>query len=484
MQSHRPVAASRRPPSRALFGRIPLRHTRRLLPLALATAASVAATPHVGAIESPIPRPHAPTVAPIPPQPQSPAQSPTQSPDTTLTAPPPGSSLTVYLLTMEPGDAIWELFGHNALVVRDADTGYDAAFNFGIFDPRAAAFYTRFLKGRMMYEVHAYETADMLAAYRAQNRAVRAQELDLEPARKARLLELLRTAVLPENYIYRYHYYLNNCSTRLRDVLDTVLDGQLRAAADGPPTGLTWREDSRRLTSTDATGYLAIDLLLGPKGDEPTNRWEEMWIPMKLRDTAAGLFVTRADGSRTPLVRSEELWVDSTREPEPVAAPSLDLLFLLTGLVAGLVLLFLGYRSAAGSRLGRVGLRLIVSLWGLFCFVAGTVLIGIHWTDHDFIHWNQNALLFSPLGLGVAAGMLRTVRKGRTSIWGRRFVLGALALAVLALILNLIPATSTGNRQMIAFALPVHLAVCWVMLGIHRMDHALVYGDSVGGRAA
>ena len=410
-----------------------------------------------------------------------------QEPDTTdapapPTPPPPGSSLTVYLLTMEPGDAIWELFGHNALVVRDAETGYDAAFNFGIFNMSAAGFYTRFLQGMMMYEVHEYPLHDMLAAYRASNRRVWAQELDLEPARKARLSQVLQTAILPDNYVYRYHYYLNNCSTKLRDVLDTVLDGQLRAATGGKLTGSTWRQDSRRLTSTDAIGYLSIDLLLGPKGDEPTDRWDEMWIPMKLRDTAGALFVTRADGTRTPLVRSEELWVDSTREHEPVVAPSLDPLFLLSGLVTGLILSFLGYRSAAGSRVGKFGLGLATSIWGLFCFVAGTVFIGIRWTDHDFIYWNQNGLILTPLGLGVAVGMLRMLGKGRTSIWGRRFVLGSLALAVVALSLNLIPATSTGNRQMIAFALPVHLALCWVMLGIHRMEHALVYGDSMSGR--
>ena len=407
-----------------------------------------------------------------------------QEPDTLLspTPPPPGSSLTVYLLTMEAGDAIWELFGHNALVVRDANTGYEEAFDFGIFNMGAAGFYSGFLKGLMMYEVRASEPARMVAAYRAQNRKVWAQELDLEPARKARLLQILQTAVLPENYIYRYHYYLNNCSTRLRDALDTVLDGQLRAATEGVLTGSTWRKDTRRLTSTDAIGYLSIDLLLGPKGDEPTDRWEEMWIPMKLRDTAGALFVTRADGTRTPLVISEELWVDSTREQEPVTAPSFDLLFLLSGLVTGVVLSFLGYRSAAGSRLGKLGLGLTASIWGLFCFVAGTVFIGIHWTDHDFIYWNWSVLILSPLGLGVVVGMLRMLRKGRTSIWGRRFVLGSLALAVVALILNLIPATSTGNRQLIAFALPVHLALCWVMLGIYRMEHALVYGDSVAGR--
>ena len=396
-------------------------------------------------------------------------------------APPPGSSLSVYLLTMEPGDRIWELFGHNAIVVRDAETGYERAFNYGIFNFASPGFHSRFLKGSMMYEVHDQSLPGMLGAYRALNRRVWAQELDLEPARKARLLRLLQTAVLPENYVYRYHYYLENCSTKLRDALDAVLDGQLRAASDRAPTGSTRRQDTRRLTSTDAVGYLAIDLALGPAGDEPTNRWQEMWIPMKLRDTAGALFVTRADGARTPLVRSEELWVDSTREDEPVAAPKLDLLFLLTGLVAGLVLTFLGYRSAAGSRLGRLGLGLGASAWGFFCFVVGTVMIGVHWTDHEFMYWNQNVLLFSPLGAGVAAGVLRAVRKGRTSVWGRRFVVGSLALAVAALVLNLIPATSTGNRQVIAFALPVHLSICWVLLGIHRMEHALVYGDSVSG---
>ena len=405
-----------------------------------------------------------------------------QEPDTLQTfPPPPGSSLSVYLLTVEPGDAIWALFGHNALLVRDADTGYEEAFNYGIFTQSAAGFYFNFAKGLMMYRVEAESPPRLLDAYRERNRRVWAQELDLEPARKAHLLQILQTDVLPENHIYRYDYYRNNCSTKLRDALDTVLDGQLRAATEGAPTSSTWRQDTRRLTSTDVIGYLAINLALGPKGDEPTDRWDEMWIPMKLRDTAGGLFVTRADGTRTPLVRSEELWVDSSREHEPVAAPSLDLLFLLSGLVAGLALAFLGYRSAAGSRLGRLGLGLLASVWGLFCFVAGAAFIGVHWTDHVFIYWNHNVLLFSPLGIGVAAGVLRMLRKGRTSIWGRRFVLGALALAVVALILNLIPATSTGNRQFIAFALPVHFAICWVMLGIHRMDHALVYGDSVSG---
>lgn len=408
------------------------------------------------------------------------AQEGEPDPDTTPTPPVPGSTLSVHLLTVEPGDAVWEVFGHNALVIRDPETA-DSAYNYGIFNFAAPGFHIRFLKGRMMYEVDLQGLRDMLAYYRKHNRRVWAQELDLEPVRKARLARLLRTAILPENRFYPYQYYLNNCSTKLRDALDTVLDGALRKATDGPPTGATWRQHTRRLTATHPLGYLGIDLVLGPKGDELTNRWQEMWIPMKLRDTAGALFLTRADGSRTPLVRSEEVWVDSTREPEPVAAPSLTALFLLVGLATALILTFLGYAAAAGSAPGRFALGLCGLLWGGFCFVAGVTMIVMYWTDHEFMYWNQSVLLFSPLGAGVAAGLLRVVRKGRTGLWGRRFVLGSLVLAIAALILNLIPATMSGNREMIAFALPVHLSLCWVMLGIHRMEHALVYGDSVSG---
>ena len=71
--------------------------------------------------------------------------------------------------------------------------------------------------------------------------------------------------------------------------------------------------------------------------------------------------------------------------------------------------------------------------------------------------------------------------KGPTGAWGRRFAVGSLGLALLALILNLIPATTSGNLEMIALALPVHLSLCCIVLGIHRMEHALVYSDSVSG---
>ena len=390
-------------------------------------------------------------------------------------APVPGESITVHLLTVGPGDRVEEMWGHNAILIRDTAAGLDEAYNYGIFDPNAPGFLLDFFKGESDYEVRSVNLDSMLAAYGRAGRRVWAQELTLAPAAKLELLGLLRTVTLPRNRFYRYNYYLNNCSTKVRDVLDTVLNGQLSAATDDTPGGGTWRYQTRRLAAAGPLVYLGIQLFMGPRGDEPTTGWDDMWIPMKLRDTAGALTVTGSDGNRVPLVRSEEIWVDAPRDYAAIAPPRLDLLFLLLGLLTGVVLSLLGYGARAGGRGGRTGLILFGCAWGLFCLAASALMVTLYWTDHSFTYWNQNILLFSPLGVGVAVGLTRVAAKGTTSVWGRRFVLASLGLAAVALLLNLVPLWAQGNREMIAFALPVQLAACWVMLGINRMENSLVY---------
>lgn len=402
-------------------------------------------------------------------------EDPTAAPDAART-PVLGETLSIHLLTVGPGDSVEELFGHNVLLIRDSATGNEQAFNYGLYDPGESGFLLNFFKGRMMYRVAPLPLDYTLASYRAAGRRVWAQELDLEPAARVQLLDLLETASLRENSFYRYEYFLNNCSTKLRDILDVVLDGQLRAATDRPgDSGVSWRYHTRRLTAGKLHLYAGIDLLLGPRGDEATTKWQEMWVPMKLRDTVGALYISRTDGTRTRLVRSEAIWVESEREHEPATSRSMEFLFLLFGMGIGLVFVILGHQSASASRGGRLGLSVAGCLWGTFCFVTGGLLIVVHLTDHEFMYWNRNLLLSSPLGLGVAAGLVRTTRIGTTGLWGRRFALGSLGLAVVGLVLYMIPAARQENLVMIAFSLPVHLAVCWVMLGIHRMDHTLVY---------
>ncbi len=428
-------------------------------------------------------------------------QTPAATADTVDTPPPnpvPGATMTVHLITVGPGDRIEEMWGHNAVLVRDTAAGIEEAYNYGIFDATDPGFLADFYWGRGNYRVAELPLDGMLAGYRRAGRRVWAQELEFEPAAKVRLLGLLRTEVLPENMFYRYNYYLNNCSTKVRDLLDIILGGQLkavtdagrggagpdgrapalegRAAADSRPAA-TWRHRTLRLAAEDPLVYLGIQLFMGPGGDEPTTGWDDMWTPMKLRDTAGALLVTQSDGSRVPLVRTEELWEDADRDYPSTAPPRLDMLFLLSGLLAGVILSLLGYgaRGRGRGRAARAGLIVFACAWALFCLAASVLIVALHWTAHTFTYWNQNILLFSPLGPLVGASLIRTARKGTTSVWGRRFTVLALALALIGLVLHLIPPLSQGNREMLAFVLPLNLGFCWVMLGVHRADDALVY---------
>ena len=416
--------------------------------------------------------------------------------DPQTAVPVPGATLMVYLITVGPGDAVAEMWGHNAVLVRDTLTGIDEAYNYGLYDDRAPGFYADFAMGVGDYMVAPMDPQAMLAGYSRAGRRVWAQELELEPAARVRLLELLRTASHPENMFYRYNYYLNNCSTKVRDVLDIILGGQLKAATDagrgaagsdgGAPApggraaadsrpAATWRHHTLRLAAEDPLVYLGIQLFMGPGGDEPTTGWNDMWIPMKLRDTAGSLLVTQSDGSRVPLVRSEELWVEAGREYPDTAPPRLEVVFLLSGLLAGVILSLLGYGSRGQRPVARAGLVLFACGWGFFCLAISGLIVALHWTAHTFTYWNQNILLLSPLGPLAAASLIRTALKGTTSVWGRRFTVSALVLSVIALGLHLIPPLSQGNGEMLAFVIPLNLGFCWVMLGVHRADDALVY---------
>ena len=95
-------------------------------------------------------------------------------------------SLRVFLLTFEPGAAVWERFGHNALWIHDPAAGTDFAYHWGLFDMSEEGFLLEFIRGRMVYSVGAADALRLLEAYRRVGRDATVQELALTNA-QARL---------------------------------------------------------------------------------------------------------------------------------------------------------------------------------------------------------------------------------------------------------------------------------------------------------
>src|SRR5882724_11404105 len=139
----------------------------------------------------------------------------------------------VSVLTMGPGDHPFTRFGHNAILLEWGD-GRNAVYNFGTFEFDGVKGAEDFMAGRFRYWLSVGSLEATVAAYRAERRSLTAQELSLSYAERARLAGTLADNALPEHRYYDYDYYRDNCSTRVRDVLDRLLDGQLRRGVTGP----------------------------------------------------------------------------------------------------------------------------------------------------------------------------------------------------------------------------------------------------------
>lgn len=365
------------------------------------------------------------------------------------------ADLDVFVITFGPGDHPFSKFGHDAVLVVDRDSGKTWVYNFGTFSAASPTLISDFLQGRLMYWVSVGDWRHTFAAYAAANRSVLAQKLDLDADQKARLVDSLATNALPANRYYRYDYYLDNCSTRVRDVLDDVLGGRL-ARAKLAPAALDWRQHTSRLTSDSFWLNLGLNLLLTGGLDTPKTRWEEMFLPSVLADELAETHL--ADGR--PLVERQMLWHRATRPAVAASPPKRGLLLLVAGLVIAAGLALLGTR-ARNSRAARLGFTAVVALLSLVAGLLGCIF-AFFWlfTDHYFAHANENLLVFPPWALLLTVTVLGALSGRR--FWVRSVRAVSLSLAVgiaLGLLLKALPQFHQDNWMFLGLMFPVWGAI-------------------------
>lgn len=347
----------------------------------------------------------------------------------------------IWLVTYGPGEIYWQRFGHNAIWVRDRDLRLDHLFNFGFFDFEQEDFLLRFLQGRMLYFSAARPAQEEFAAYIDENRSVRAQKLDLSQEQKLKLTEFLLDEVKPENRDYLYDYYVNNCSTRVRDAIDLALGGVLRMEFQSLPASQSWRDHTRRLTFEDFWLYLGLEIPLGAAVDGASSRWDEMFIPAELAKAVAEARFTGSAEPR-PLVLEDVVLYSSTLDEPPASPPSRWPLYLLASLALLLASGLLCWLAPGGIR------TTLSRSWLVLSGLAGLALL-FFWfgTDHSVARQNLNLLVFCPLWIPLA------LWKGaeRYTLWT------VTALSALAVILTLLP-PHQYNLDVLAAFIPLNLA--------------------------
>ncbi len=194
-----------------------------------------------------------------------------------------GSRLRISLLTVEPGEELYSTFGHSAIRVIDSNSVTDVIYNYGTFDFDTPDFYLKFIRGKLMYFVSAEYYSDFIASNEAENRGTTEQVLNLQPLERKALRDALYENLQEENKFYLYDFFLDNCTTRLRDLIEKykkptpVLPAVMPATTTFRQAIHLYLRKNKKYWST-----LGIDLLLGAPTDAVMTTSQQQFLPDNL----------------------------------------------------------------------------------------------------------------------------------------------------------------------------------------------------------
>ena len=321
-------------------------------------------------------------------------------------------SIRFSLLTCGAGEEIYSLFGHTAIRYENFTRGIDAVFNYGIFSFNTPNFILRFTLGETDYQLGVTSYKQFAYEYTWTGRDVWQQTLNLNAEEKKKLLALLEENYLPQNRIYRYNFFYDNCATRPRDQIERAVQGTLEYADDMTSfqTGISFRDIVHQYTIGHSWARFGIDLCLGSQADKDITRRQMMFAPFYLKDFLAKAQLKNAQGMERPLVFSEDHIIQSPQQTSTEEAPSpLQTAFLLFTIVT-IVTAYGIYR--------RKSLWLLDLLLFLAAGVAGCILAFLaSFSQHPAVSPNYLLFLFHPLHLLCLPWMIKRIRKKEKSIY-------------------------------------------------------------------
>lgn len=242
-------------------------------------------------------------------------------------------SVRVSLLTCSPGTEIYALFGHTAIRYENLAQGIDVAFNYGMFSFNTPNFIYRFVKGETDYQLGVTDFPYFEAEYAMRNSSVTQQTLNLTKVEKERLWEILKENYRPENRVYRYNFFYDNCTTRARDRIEDAIDGTVKYNENNSEQ--SFRDIVHQYTKGHDWSEFGIDLLIGSDADKPIDYREKMFAPFYLLNALEGARIINKNGEERDMVLQVEdvvTRVDEETEKEfPVSPMGMSLaLFMLT----------------------------------------------------------------------------------------------------------------------------------------------------------
>lgn len=360
-----------------------------------------------------------------------------------------GETLEASLIIVGPGDPVYTYWGHIGIAVENKETGENLFYDFGNFSFYSDNFYQDFAMGRMMYLGFVTPTDFFISYSLGEDRDFTIYPLNLGNDELKELDSILRWWVRPENREYLYEYYLNNCSTIIRDILNDVTDGELKRFTESR-SDLDFRHYSRTGADPSLFWEILLHYLLGSNLDKTISAWDKMFLPQAVADYALEMEYTGRDGETRKLAGDGIVLKSSTRQPVPDEPRNLWPLMLIMGLAAGFGWRLSSVVKRKSARIAGTVFRVLIILSiGLPGLILGFLMA---FTDHAASYRNINLWPFFPTVLLGLIPLMATIGKDRmdrrkSEVWLSWIWTVNLAGLLLAVFLRL-----AGFRMQDAFA--------------------------------
>lgn len=318
--------------------------------------------------------------------------------------------IQISLLTCSPGKEVWAQYGHTAIRYYDKESGEDLAINYGIFSLDQTYFIPRFVLGMTDYRMGVQPMDMFLAQYSYEGRGVVEQVLNLSAEDKEVIYKALQENMKPENVVYRYNYFFDNCTTRARDMLVNHLHGKVVY----PPAeeDATFRSMIHKWNNKYEWTQFGEDLLLGVNADRKTTKSEQQFLPENLRSD-----FDKARYNGKPLVKETNVLLDAETEVAEPVFPLSPLSVALIFAVISLVMMLFSYRRQQVYWAWDLALMLTSGLMGIIFFV-------MIFSQHPCVSLNFILLFFNPLPLFFLYSTIKKKKVIWWEIWGVLIILG------------------------------------------------------------
>ena len=325
-------------------------------------------------------------------------------------------SIRVSLITCSPGKEVYQLYGHTALRCENFTQKQDVVFNYGIFSFRQPHFVWRFVRGECDYMVMGIDWKYFPLDYEERGSGIVAQELNLTRLEANVLYAGLMANCQPENCEYRYNFLYNNCTTKVRDMIEKAVMG--RIAYPQLEEKKTYRQILHEYTREDLWAAEGNDFLLGGSVDTVLSDRAAMFAPEYMQWFAEGAQIYADDGSLRPLVKNTEIILqERLLDVDENSSPGYQKYLYAPLSVACLFLLF-----CVLVVLLEKAIRRMIWIWDVVLLLAqgvvGCILAFMFlFSEHPAVDSNWLLWPFSPLALFAIPNVVLAAIKRRRTFW-------------------------------------------------------------------